>query len=146
VNELLAVALVTLLPGIELRGSIPLGVALGVNPLEVFVTAVSVNLVIIPVCFFAFDKLWFLIEKIGIAKKVIEKTRRKARPYVEKYGFWGLLFFVAIPLPGTGAYTGSLAAWVLGIKFEKALLPISLGVVIAGVLILLGSIGVLSIL
>ncbi|HIB85266.1 MAG TPA: ligand-binding protein SH3, partial [Chromatiaceae bacterium] len=55
--------------------------------------------------------------------------------YIDKYGFWGLMVFVMIPLPVTGAYTGSFAAWIFGVKRRKAFLAVSLGVLIAGVIV-----------
>ena len=67
----------------------------------------------------------------GIAEWLEERAER-SRGKIERYEFWGLLIFVAIPLPGTGAWTGSLAAAVMGMRFWKAMLAIGLGVLLAG--------------
>ncbi|MDH4139847.1 MAG: small multi-drug export protein, partial [Coriobacteriia bacterium] len=61
----------------------------------------------------------------------LENVRAKAHPLVEKYGFFGLALFVGIPLPGTGAYSGSCAAWLLDMEWRRALVAVALGVLIA---------------
>jgi len=63
---------------------------------------------------------------------------------MDKYGFWGLMIFVAIPLPGTGAYSGSIAALILGMNKVKAFISISLGVIIAGIIVALATTGVVK--
>jgi uncharacterized membrane protein len=63
--------------------------------------------------------------------------RRRGEPKVEKYGFWGLFLFVAVPLPITGAYTGTILAWLLAIGWRKAFPAVALGVVVAGLIVLL---------
>jgi len=67
--------------------------------------------------------------------KFVENARKKVHSKVEKYGYWGLMVFVAIPLPATGAWTGTLGAWVLGLSRKKAFLAIAGGVVIAGLIV-----------
>jgi uncharacterized membrane protein len=65
----------------------------------------------------------------------VEKTRSKVKPKVERYGYLGLMFFVAIPLPITGAWTGALGAWVLGMDKKKASIAIICGVIVAGIIV-----------
>jgi len=72
----------------------------------------------------------------------LDRTRKKAKPYVEKYGYVGLTFFIAIPTPFTGAYTGSIAAWLLKMDWKKSFLAISIGVIINGIIILLAVLGI----
>ncbi len=68
-------------------------------------------------------------------ERLVERARRKVHAAVERYGYWGLVVFVAIPLPFTGAWTGTLGAWVLGMKVRKSLLAVAFGVLIAGVVV-----------
>tara|TARA_B100001971_G_scaffold199045_1_gene209264 strand:- start:324 stop:605 length:282 start_codon:yes stop_codon:yes gene_type:complete len=82
-----------------------------------------------------------------IFDKFLEKFRKKVDKFERKYesfGFLALVLFVAIPLPATGAWTGCLTSWLLGLDRKKSILAISLGVIIAGVLILLGTLGVIN--
>ena len=71
----------------------------------------------------------------GMFGRFIERVRRKAHPHILKYGYLGLTLFVAVPLPVTGAYTGTLAAWLFGMERKKAFLALSLGVVMAGIIV-----------
>ncbi|MBD3261189.1 MAG: small multidrug export protein [Candidatus Altiarchaeales archaeon] len=136
----LYVVLVTCLPWIELRGSIPLGVlGLGLNPVLVFLVAGLVNVAVIYPAFWFLDWFFDFMMRIPVFGRVLARTQAKARPYVEKYGEVGLVLFVGVPLPGTGAYSGSLAAHVLGIKNRRAASSIALGVLLAAVVITLAS-------
>lgn len=138
-----------MLPFTELRGAIPLGFLLGLPAESVFVWALIGN--IIP-CFFI---LWVLgpISKFLMKhssffnkffNKLFENTRKKHENALTKYGPIVLVVFVAIPLPGSGGWTGSLVAFLFGIRYWKAISLISLGLIIAGTLITLGVSGVLS--
>jgi uncharacterized membrane protein len=69
--------------------------------------------------------------------KYLDNLRKRGKPKVEKYGFWGLILFVAIPLPITGAYTGTILAWLLDMDWRKAFPAVGLGVTVAGVIVLL---------
>ena len=153
-TKLIIIILITLIPTIELRGSIPYGILSSgefckfgycidsgpsLDPLLVFAVAVFANILIIPVVFKFLDWFFHLIEKIKIVEYYVEKTHKKAHPYVEKYGMPGLALFVAIPLPGTGAYTGALAAHILGMNNKKAMVSVAAGVFCAGVLVLLAA-------
>jgi len=137
-NPWLYLIFITLVPGIELRGSIPYGIFEGsLNPLNVFVVAVLTNILIIYPAFIFLDIVFDIAMRFSMAKRYIKKTQRKAKPYVDKYGVIGLAFFVAIPLPGTGAYSGALAAHLFGMKNKKAFIAISFGVLTAGILVFL---------
>lgn len=138
--EIFTVILISMLPVFELRGAIPYGIALSnLNVITVFLVSVIANIVIIPVVFFFLDYVHHRLIHIQIYanlfERFVERTKSKAERYTTKYGYIGLALFVAIPLPITGAYTGTLAAWLLGIERKKALLALSVGVIVAGVIV-----------
>ena len=138
---------ITFLPYVELRGSIPVGIGLGMNPSTVFLVCTTANVLIIPPILLlleiGFD--WFF--RIGWARRHIygrvERFRETARRRVGSYGLWGLAGFVAIPLPGTGAYSGCLAAYLLGLEKKRSAAAVAVGVAVAGVLVTAASIGLL---
>lgn len=134
--------LVTLLPWIELRGAIPLAVKNHEACMIPLILAVNI-FIFFPV-YFGLELLYEYIVGNSLAKRKLEKTRKRARPYVEKYGMVGLLLFVAIPLPGTGAYSGSAAAWLLDLDWRHSLLAVASGVAIAGVIVFLLSTGLVA--
>ncbi len=134
------VILISMLPWIELRGGIPYGILKAeLNPVFVFLVSVAANVAVIYPSFVFLDWFFELMEKTPL-KRFIGKTRTKAKPYVDKYGMWGLALFVGVPLPGTGAYSGALAAHILGVKNKKAAAAIAAGVILAGVLVTLISV------
>jgi len=138
----------TVLPYIELRGGIPLGIGLGMDPLWVFIVCTGANLLIIFPIFLFLDLAFERFFRIGwiqrhVAEKV-ESVRRSGKRAVDRYGFPGLAVFVAIPLPGTGAYAGCLAAYLLRMDRRKAQIAIALGVLGAGIMVALASLGFFS--
>jgi uncharacterized membrane protein len=138
--------LATVLPISELRGGIPLGISLGLDPWFTFSIAVIANALIFFPVFFAlrlfYDKL---LSRIPLFDKYLDSLRKRGKPKVDKYGFWGLVLFVAVPLPLTGAYTGTILAWLLGMDWKRAFPAVALGVVVAGVVVLLITLRVTSI-
>lgn len=137
--SLLEVALISLLPFFELRLAIPYGIFTGLDPLSVFVVAVIMNaLVVFPVYLFL-DHVFPVFENWKISKTLLSHTRKKTKKFIQRYGVLGLLLFVAIPLPGSGAYTGCLAAKIFGIPKKESLLPIWFGVVAAAFIVTLWS-------
>jgi len=143
--DFLKVILVSMLPIAELRGSIPLGLALGLNPTQTFLISVFFNsLVFFPV-YFGLE--WFyerLFSKIPFFERILERIRKKGSKYVEKYELAGLIIFVSVPTPFTGAYSGSALAWLFGIEWKKSFLAIFLGVLIAGIIVSIASLGLLA--
>ncbi len=138
-REIAWVLLATVSPISELRGGIPLGILqYGIDPLFIFFIAIIANALIFFPVFFAlrlfYDKLLY---RIPLFDKYLDNLRKRGEPKVEKYGFWGLILFVAIPLPITGAYTGTILAWLLGMDWKKAFPAIGMGVVVAGAIVLL---------
>jgi uncharacterized membrane protein len=137
--SLLYVALLSLLPISELRGGIPLAISLGVNPVFAFFYCVFFNILVIPVVFLFLDSVHKHLTGIKIYNHLfnhfLERTRKRTHKKIEKFGYMGLALLVAIPLPITGAYTGTLAAWLFNIRGRKAYIALISGVVIAGAIV-----------
>ena len=135
--------LISMVPFIELRGSIPIGIfAYKLDIFFVYIISILGNIIIIPVILFGIKKILKLLEKVKVTKKlvtIIEQKGKKAGDKILKSTkngvYYGLFIFVAIPLPGTGAWTGSLAAAFLNLDFKKSFLSIALGVITAGIII-----------
>lgn len=134
-------ALLALLPISELRGAIPFGVINGMGLLPAAILSTLVNATVPLIAFIFLSTIHKLLYKWSFYRdffdRFVDKTRIKVHAKVEKYGYWGLLVFVAIPLPVTGAWTGALGAWVLGMDKRKAIPAIAGGVLVAGVVVTL---------
>ncbi|MBN2453913.1 small multi-drug export protein [Candidatus Woesearchaeota archaeon] len=137
--DILQVILVSILPIAELRGGIPLAYGLGLSPAAAYIVAVAANIAIVPVIFFFLDYLHKHFMRIPPYRKLfnhfLERARRNAEAKLKRWGYFGLVLFVGIPLPITGAYTGTLAAWFFELERKKAMLAIALGVMMAGVIV-----------
>ena len=149
VSDEAKVFLISMVPIFELRGAIPIGIIGYKLPfVKVFFIAIAGNMVPIFFILLLFDWVTKLFFRVPILKRLLEaifkRTRSKSK-IIEKYEEVGLMLFVAIPLPITGAWTGSLAAYLMGLKFWKSMLFIFLGVLCAAVVVttltLLGWIG-----
>jgi uncharacterized membrane protein len=131
-------------PIAELRGGIPLAISQGYTPAAAFLLAVLGNLLIVPVVLVGLRYGEELLLRWGLSRVLLEwlfaRTRRKGQ-LIERAGPVALVLLVAIPLPGTGAWTGALAARLFGIPMRKALPWIGVGVLIAGIIVLLVSLG-----
>ncbi len=143
------VFLISMVPLIELRGAIPIGVGMGLPLSVVYIIAIIGNMLPVPIIFlFARKVLEWGKDKKYIGKFFtfcLEKGHKGGEKLKEKAGrglFWALMLFVAIPLPGTGAWTGTLAASLLDMDFKKSSLAVMLGVLTAGVIMGLVSAGV----
>lgn len=128
-----------MVPVVELRGAIPYGVVAGLSVPVAFVLAVIGNLVPIPVLVLFTRKVfeWLRSMSAGLDRIVsrLEAKAEKNKEVVLKYQFWGLVLLVAIPLPGTGAWTGALVAAMMDMRLKRAMPAIALGVLIAGVIV-----------
>lgn len=136
----LAVFLTSLLPIIELRGALPLAINLFHMPwLKAFIIAFAGNIIPVPIILWLLGPIVKMLSRIrifkGFSSWLFERTRKKSDRMIEKYEEIGLMVFVAIPLPGTGAWTGALIAFLFGLDFKKSLLTITSGVFIAGVIV-----------
>ena len=131
--------LMAMVPVIELRGAIPYGVIAGLSVHEAFVLAVIGNLLPIPVLVVFTRKVfeWLRTKSDGLDRLVrrLEAKADKNKELVEKSEFFGLMLLVAIPLPGTGAWTGALVAAMLDMRLKRAMPAIILGVLVAGVIV-----------
>lgn len=152
VGKELCVFFCSMLPVIELRGAIPMAFALGLPWWQAYLISVVGNLIPVPFILLLINLVikWMASSKVTFFNKIANfllKKVEKNRERIEKYSFWGLFLFVAIPLPMTGAWTGSLVAAVVGVKPLKAFLSALLGVLLAGVIVTLivyGGIGFLA--
>ena len=129
------VFIIGMVPIIELRGAIPVGMVWLDNdyPL-VLALSLAGNLIIVPFIVLLFNKILYIMRKIKITAKIADKLEKRAEKNtakIENLMFVGLMLFVAIPLPGTGAWTASMIAGLMKLPLKKAIPPIALGVVIA---------------
>ena len=151
VGEELCVFFCSMIPIIELRGAIPLGAALGLPMWQSFLLAIVGNMLPVPIILLFVKKVLSFMSKcrVKLFNKVANWVYAKAeknKGKIEKYSFWGVALFVGIPLPMTGAWTGTLVAAMLDMKFWKAILSAFIGVLVAGIVISLLSYGVLAML
>lgn len=147
-GRLLATFLISMLPVVELRLGIPYGVGFGLNPWLAFAAAIIGNLVPIPFILLLLDKILEFMKKqkgiFGKAANFLENKAYKNKGTIDKYKALGLIILVAIPLPGTGAWTGALVATVLRMNRKTSFLCIIAGVLIAGFVVTAVSYGFAS--
>ena len=136
-----------MLPILEIRGAIPVGVASGLDPWLAFAVGFAGNMLPIPILILLTRKVIEWLKKHNMLVKLtawLENKGSKGAQKVQKYSFWGLFILVAIPLPGTGAWTGALVASLLDMRLKRALPAIAMGVAVAGLIVLLVTYGVIS--
>lgn len=141
------VFVISCMPILELRGGLLAASLLGLNPVISYILCVVGNLLPIPFILWFIDYIFEILKKTKM-KNIIEKLENKAdskKGQIEKYGFLGLVLFVGIPLPGTGAWTGALIASMLRMDKKKAFLTAVLGVFMASIIMMLISFGFLKI-
>ena len=139
VGKIIVTLFVSMVPVIELRGAIPVATGMGLSPWVAIPVAIVGNLIPIPFIILFIKKIFAWMRKVspklnGVVDKM-EAKAEKNKEKVLKYAFWGLAVFVAIPLPGTGAWTGALVAAMLDMPLKKAFPSIALGVLGAGIII-----------
>jgi len=131
--------LLCLLPVSELRGGLPFALSQGLPPVIAFLFCISVNTLVSPLVFLFLSTLHRVLIPLKlysrIFERLVERARQKLRGKIEKYGYWGIAIFVGIPLPVTGAYTGTLGAWILGMHPKKSVLFITMGVILSGMIV-----------
>lgn len=136
-NEL-TVFIISLLPILELRGGLIAATLLKMEPIRAFIICYIGNMLPIPFILLFLRKIFNSMrrkKKLGRIVDKLEKKAEKHRKTIEKYRSWGLLLLVAIPLPGTGGWTGALVAVIMDIRIKTALPIIALGVLIAGLVV-----------
>ena len=140
-GEFCFTVLVSMLPVVELRGGIPFGVAAGLPVPAAFLAAFIGNMIPVPfLILFTRRVLGFLRQHVPVFRGFVAWIGRKAEQHQElvlKYRIWGLFILVAIPLPGTGAWTGSLVAAALDMRLSRAVPAITAGVLTAGAIVTL---------
>lgn len=131
--------IISMVPVIELRGAIPVGVSLGMSHISAMLFSIVGNMVPVPFIVLFIRKIFsWLRARSQWWQNIISKIETKAEgkwDKVHRYRFLGLMILVAIPLPGTGAWTGALIAAMMDMRLRNAMLSIFLGVVIAGILV-----------
>ncbi len=162
--KILILVLVTFLPFFELRASIPLGVlensvhlpfglvleGFGMNWVFVFLVCVIANIILGLLIYIILNQFVEYFLRFRVFRRIythyVRKTQDKAAKYVEKYGEIGIALFIGVPLPGSGVYTGALGAYLLGLSYKKFFVANVIGVLIAGILVTLVSLGLFNIL
>ena len=138
---------ISMLPIIELRGAIPVGAASGLPWYINYLLCCVGNMLPVPIILFFVEIVLNFMKKIRHLDRIacwVEEKAEKHKDKVTKYATWGLFLFVAVPLPGTGAWTGSLIAALIKMDRKKAFVSVLGGVLTAGVIITLISYGVLG--
>jgi len=154
--RLLYAIILSIFPISELRGGIPLAVIYAnennIPSFLVISLMILCNLLAIFIAFYFLDHVHKWLLKFKVYKKIFESYLKRIQNKVDKFekqhsalGFLALTIFVAIPLPATGAWSGCLISWILKLDRKKSILGIGLGVIIAGILVSLGTFGVLNI-
>lgn len=139
VRKEIIVILFAMAPISELRGAIPIGISLGLSPIHSTIISILGNIAIVPLLLLILNPVMNYFEKTYLFSKTIgwvkRRTLAKTKKTISKYKLLGLFILAAIPLPGTGAWTASIAASLLKIKFKDALLAIGAGVIVAGAIV-----------
>lgn len=139
VGKYLATLIISMIPVIELRGAIPIGVGLGLSHAEAMGISIIGNMLPVPFIILLIRPIFrWMTRKSGKLARLAEKLETKAEgkwDKIHRYQFFALTIFVAIPLPGTGAWSGALIAAVMNMRLRNALPSILLGVLIAGILV-----------
>ena len=138
IGRVLLTFLVSMVPVVELRGGIPFGTALGLDPVSAAVAAILGNLVPVPFIILFIRHIFDWLRRYDKPRALVEKFDKKAHlksKNVIKYQTFGLCLFVALPLPGTGAWTGALIAAILDMRLKRAMPSIILGVIIAATIV-----------
>ncbi len=146
-DPLLKLIFISLLPWIELRGSIPVGISMGLNPVYVFAICTVTDVLLIPVLLVFFRYVMPLVLRIESLNRFYQWNVVSALKRYEKYKKWeelGLALFVAIPLPFTGVYSGTFVSYLLNLNKMEAFLSIASGAALAGVIVTVLSVGILG--
>ncbi len=140
IKEYLYVFIISMLPVVELRGAIPVGYAMGIELIPNFLVSVVGNLLPVPFILLLVPKViaWLGKSRVKFFNKIAEFLVNKVQKNthkITKYATMGLFLFVAIPLPGTGAWTGSLIAAMIDMPKKKSFISVLLGVLMAGIIV-----------
>lgn len=140
----------SMVPVVELRGAIPIGTAIGLELWLAILISVIGNMVPVPFIIVFIRKIFEWMRKaskrLNKIVAAMENKAEKNRAVVDRYKFWGLVVLVAIPLPGTGAWTGALVAAMMEMRLKDAVPAIFLGVVAAGIIVAIVTGGIFAVL
>lgn len=138
---------ISLMPILELRGGMLAATLLNIEFIKALIICIIGNVLPIPFVLLFLEKILDLFEKWSVTKKIVRWLEKKAhskREQIDKYGYWGLVLFVGVPLPGTGAWTGSLIAIILGLNRKRSFVCILIGVIVAAIIMSILSYGILG--
>ena len=138
-QDILFTFLISFSPFGEARAGIPYGELVGLPILLVFIIGLTANLLVFPIFYRAieFSNKHFFKNKYYKKSAIYlsSRARTKTKTIIKKYGAWGLMVFVMIPLPVTGAYIGTIASYIFGISYRKSLIAISSGITISSIMV-----------
>ena len=143
----LIVFIISLMPILELRGGLIAASLLGLDPIRSYIISIIGNIIPVPFILWLINYILDYMRKSKHFSKIakwLDKKVDKHKGQIEKYGFWGLILFVGIPLPGTGAWTGCLIASVLEMDRKKSFLAALIGIFIASIIMMIISFGLLK--
>lgn len=146
-NKNIVIFVISLFPILELRGGLLAASLLHINFTTALIICIVGNLLPIPFILIFLEKILSVLRKWKVTSKFVrwlEKKSNSKRSQIDKYGYLGLILFVGIPLPGTGAWTGSLVAIMLGLDKKKSFLCIVIGVILASIIMSILSYGILG--
>lgn len=146
-NKEVIVFIISLLPILELRGGLLAASLLNVDPVVGYIICVIGNILPVPFILLLITPLFNRLKKTKLLSKFVDKIENKAlskKEQIDKYKYLGLVLFVGIPLPGTGAWTGSLIACLLDMDKKKSFFAIMLGVIMASIIMMIISYGVVG--
>ena len=147
VSKELIVFIISMVPILELRGGLVAAFVMQIDSVRAIWYCVVGNIIPVPFILLLITPVFNWLKKTKTFRPLVEKLESRAMgksEQIEKYQFWGLVLFVGIPLPGTGAWTGSLIASLLGVKFKKAFPAVILGIIMATVIMSVFSYGLLG--
>ncbi len=147
VSKEMIVFVISMVPILELRGGLLAASFLNIDIVRAIWFCVIGNIIPVPFILLLITPVFNWLKHTRTFRPMVEKLENRAMgksDQIEKYEFWGLVLFVGIPLPGTGAWTGSLIASLLGVKFKKAFPAVLLGIVIATIIMSILSYGLLG--
>ena len=138
-QDILFTFLISFSPFGEARAGIPYGELNGLPIMLVFIVGLVANLLVFPIFYKAIElankHLWKNLLYKKTALYLALRARTKTKEVIKNYGVWGLMIFVMIPLPVTGAYIGTIAAFIFGISYQKSLIAISSGITISSIMV-----------
>ena len=143
------VFIISLMPILELRGGLLAAALLGLDPIPSYIISIIGNVLPVPYILLLINKVlnWMRNSKVNFFKKIanwLDEKVEKHKGQIEKYGYLGVILFVGIPLPGTGAWTGSLIASVLEMDKKKTFLAVLVGLFMASVIMMFVSFGIVG--